>query len=512
MKIPSWVITIQNFLTSPLKIGSLEISPTAIKYLAIRGGAIVQASLRLPPGIIERGIIKDRALFLSALKNLHAQITPVATRPISVIVVIPSHLVFAQSFTVPMIANTNLAEAINLNLQTISPTNIEDSYYDYQEIKIHKDMGTIELLGAFGKKDVVSAYEQVIREAGFAPVSVEFPGLALTRLIRDRWGGIELEQDYLLLYVSSEGILMSIIKNGTLAFNHFTPWQEALGSAGAQPNDFTQVKEILKREVQRVANFHVGRTGKQVEEAILISPIFNYEIVKMVSEDLKLKIRNLSIPELPKLPPSWFPALGAALRGLVARSKDTDISLAAESSQLEYFHERTLSFIQVWRNILIGSCIIIIAALALLDTVIVTTERQLATRVSEAKNTEHGAESKRIQQEISSFNTALDKIERLQKNEIAWSSLLTDITKRAGDKILITKVDLHRIASNAGISGRGASDTEVLAFKEALRSNPLITAVDLPLSNISVEPDKSVTFNLSIAIKPYGPEQQKPVR
>jgi len=492
------VRSIKNLLTSPLRIGALELSPTALKYLSIRGNSVIQASLRLPPGIIEKGVVKNRPLLIAALHNLHSQITP-KIKPINVIVTIPSNLVFSQSFSVPIVASQNLGEAITLNLQMTSPNKIEDSYYDYQEIKLNKDIGHIDLLGAFTARQPINAYEEALHETNFVPVAIEFPGLSLARLIRDRWGGIESSLSYLLMHISGEGLLMLILKNGNLAFNHFTSWQE-IGSA--EPTSFVQAKDLIKREIQRVVNFHIGRTGQTIEEVILISPIFNYEIVDMASKELKMKVRNLTIPELPKLPPNWFPVLGAALRGLVARSKDTDISLAAEGSQAEYYHERTLNFIGLWRNILIGSLVVIMSAFVLIDTIIARTENQLQYRVSEAADSESAASSLEVQKKIIAFNKLVDAIESIGKTEIIWSGILKNTSKIASKSVILERVFLDKVGLQGVIAGRSIDDKTVLAFKDAILNDSRIASVKLPLSNIKSNPDKSVQFSMSIVLKP----------
>ena len=505
----AWIQSARDFLTSPLRIGALEISATAIKYLLIRGNSIVQASLRLPPGVIEKGAVKNREVFIAALKSLHTQITPTA-KPINVILTIPSNLVFAQSFNVPIVAKENLEEAIRLNLQMVSPNKIEESYYDYQEIKMNKDLGHLDLLGAFTPLGPVDEYEKALRATNFVPVAIEFPGLSLARLIRQRWGGIELEQHYLLIYISGEGVLMMILKNGNLAFNHFATWQETGTGATTTPLNFEQVREMLKREMQRVMNFYMSRTGKTIEEAVLVSPVFNYEIVKLASEELKLKIRNLTIAELPKLQPSWFPVLGAALRGLLSRSRDTDISLAAASSQTEYYHERAMNFVGLWRNILAGTLILILAAFVTIDTAFSREQKQLAFRIENEFDTEVLKDSAAVQAKITTFNKLVGMVSETGKKETAWSPLLTSLKKIAGKEITLDRVFFGKNDPKAILTGHGISDDAILAFKDRLSKDERIAGVDLPLSNIRIESEKSASFSLTVTLKKAEGSTPKP--
>src|SRR5690349_21170918 len=119
MALPSSILTpfskLKNLLTAPSSIGALEFSATSLKYVLIRNNTVTQASLRLPPGIIESGKIKNQGLLIQALKNLHLQIAS-ANKPLTVIGVVPQSLVYTQSFTVPLVAPNQMSESIMLNL------------------------------------------------------------------------------------------------------------------------------------------------------------------------------------------------------------------------------------------------------------------------------------------------------------------------------------------------------------------------------------------------------------
>ncbi len=496
-------IKVKNLLTSPLPIAGLEISNTSLKYLLIKGTAIVQASLRLPPGIIEHGLIKDRKNFVAALRNLHSQVGPLA-RPLNVVLLLPSNLVFAQAFSVPIIDKEHLEESINLNLQMISPNRIEDSYYDWQEIKENKDLGHLDLLGAFASSSVVSEYESALKEAQITVVAAEFPGLSLARLIRDRWLGIEAEQHYVLMYLRGEGMLITILRNGNLYFNHFTPWAEIKGGFDLKKTTFEDVKGFVAAELQRVLNFYLGKVGRPLEEAILISPVFNYEIVKLVTETLGLKIRNLTIAELPDLQPGWFPALGAALRGIISRGKDSFISLTQTSTMTEYYQERLISFLGSWRNIILGTLAFIFVSYIVVDTSFVQQEKQLQLRTTVEFSLADLQNSQLIQSKISSFNKLLSWIEKVAPQEAAWSTFTQHMQAVAGNEIMLERLFADKTNKTVQISGKAPSEQSAIAYKNRLVKEPLIENLLLPLSNLRTEADKRVSFSLSFKVKGFN--------
>jgi len=502
MKFGTTLTRLKNFLTSPLPIAGLEVSNTSLKYLQIKNNAIIQASLRLPPGIVERGIIKDKKNLIAALKNLHLQVAPL-TKTLNIVLVVPSKLVFAQAFTVPIVEKEHLEESILLNLQMISPNKIEESYYDWQEIKENKDLGSLDLLGAFTASAPINEYEEVLKEANFSVVAVEFPGLSLARLIKERWGGIEQEQQYILIYLSGEGLLVSILKNGNLYFNHFTPWLSIQGSLDPKTTSFDKLQSLITQEIQRVLNYYLGKVGKPLTEAILISPVFNYEIVKIASEKLGLKIRNLTIAELPDLQPAWFPALGAGLRGIISRAKDSFISLTQTSTLTEYYQERLINFTRLWRHIILSTVTFIFISYVVVDSSFVQQEKQLRLRTTEEFSLSDLQNSRTIQENIGSFNRLLGLIEKVTTQENTWSQFIVKMQSLAGVEISIERLYADKVGKTVQISGKAQSEQAAINYKNRLLAVPEIENVLLPLSNLKTDANQRVSFSLTFKVKTF---------
>ncbi|PIR86696.1 MAG: hypothetical protein COU11_04265 [Candidatus Harrisonbacteria bacterium CG10_big_fil_rev_8_21_14_0_10_49_15] len=499
--------TIKNLLTSSLPIGGLEISDTTLKFLLIKNTTVTQASLRLPPGIIKGGLITNEKLAVAALKNLHAQITPLQ-KPLPVVVTLPSQLVYAQAFSVPLVDAEHLEESINLNLQMLSPNELENSYYDYEQIKENKNLGNLDLLGAFIKSDIVDSYTSTLRAANFTAIAVEFPGLSLARLIAERWGGLAEDQQYLVISLNSQGVLLLILKNGNLYFNHFTAWGEIVASAAgsAQNITFEAIKGFLTEEIRRVLNFYIGRFGRSIEEAILVSPLFNYEIVKLSQEAFSLKIRNLSITELPNLKPNWFPALGSALRGLISRARDTAISLTKTKAQAEFYQERLLHFVSLWSNIAIGTFIFILIVYTFIDTSFAGEKERLARKTQVEFSTEDIAARSALQENLAELGKLLDMTSNIANSEKIWSNLFARLSELAGDQITIERFIASQSNNQATLAARTGSETSAIAFKNRLAEEPLFTGVSLPLSNIKTELDGTIAFSLSLRLVPTGTE------
>lgn len=506
LRLPASVVRfftkLQRLLLSPEPIGGLSISDTSLKFLLIRGNTIIQASLKIPPGIVETGRIKNKKDFVRALQNIHLQIGPLK-KPLPVILTLPSNLVYSQPFSVPLVDQKHIDESIGLNMQMISPHRIDASYYDWQEIQFLPEKHRIELLGAFTESVVVTEYEEALTAANFTIVAVEFPGLALTRLIEQRWSGLSKDANYLLLYINGDGVLILILKQGNLFFHYFNSWQEILRTEKNKTLSFENVHTVLTSEIRRVLNYYLGKFGAPLTEMILISPVFTDEIIALGKKEFNLTVRNLTIAELPNLKPNWFSPLGTALRGLVLRPDDTDITLMRGEAQKEYYHERILRFIGIWRNIIIGTLILVIVSFTVIDTAFLKEGDRLTQKINSEFLANNLKEDTALQDKILAFNDTLDLVERISERETVWSDFAVGIYKLAGTQITLTRVLANQESGAILVTGSATDENAAIAFKNRLTAHPLITSVELPLSNLRPQPDGSVLFNLTLIVSSF---------
>lgn len=493
---------IPALFTATLPTGGLEISHTGIRFLMLRGNQFTQESVQFGPNVIEEGRIIDEAQFAAALKELHDKLAQ-SQKIIHATVVIPSPAVYVQAFSVPQLNDKKaFAEAIDLNLQTLSPEEVSQTYYDYQEIKENESAGHLDLLGAFANAELIEAYSRALTAANFHVVSIEFPGLALSRLIRQRWQELELSKHYLIIYVNHEGLLLLILKNGNLYFNHFTSWKTALQNSELETMNFAQVSDFLTQELQKVAHFYLGRTGHQLTEAILIAPKFNYEITELAGKKFSLTLRNLVLSGSITIEPSWFPVLGAALRGLIARSKDDNISLTQTTAKEEYYEQRILTFIGLWRNVLVGTLTLIFLAFLVTDTAFLKSERQLkltATTSLPAQNTVAIGE---LRSRAETFNRAVTLIAKGKSQDISWVPILKQLNQIAAD-VTLERILVDRPSGALTLSGDAPTEQAAIDFKNRLTAAKNITDVSLPLSNLKTEADKTVSFTLTAKVKSF---------
>src|ERR1700722_18707504 len=114
----------------------LDISDQALRLVYFDGGVWRLHAVRLEPGTLASGKIKDRAKFLAALAALR-DVAKVgggnkSKKKINVVVSLTSVSVYGQVFNLPALSGEELAKAVALNLQMASPGEASKTYSDWQ--------------------------------------------------------------------------------------------------------------------------------------------------------------------------------------------------------------------------------------------------------------------------------------------------------------------------------------------------------------------------------------------
>ncbi len=487
---------LKNFFNPVPSIGGLEISDLILRFARIENGKLKQASVQLPPGLITDGKIQDRAKVIVGLKALHQQIASL-NKPIHVIAIIPSDGVYTQALAMPLVAEKNVRETAELNLRMISPIDIKSSYYSYQ-ILGENQQGQMEILGAFANSAGVEEVINLLKEANFFTIAVEFSSLSLARIIKEYAAGLKPEIPYLVINLSSDGPDLMIVKNGNLYFNLFKSWASLQKEISGRKLTSQDVQDFLISHVKQILNFYSSRWGASVTEVLLINTPISKEIIQAVKVSFGLNVQILTIMKFGQLSPLWYGVLGAALRGQLPRSKDRLITLTAVGVEEEYFRESTLRFIKKWRNFIAGTFIFVALVFTVANFILIRYSKVVSQDLTES-NSVPLQDIADLQTKVRLFNRDVDLVAKIQEETIPWSPLWVKLRTLAAEKVTLERVYVDP-SLNVSLSGRAVNDTAVITFKNKMIEEPNFKDVVLPLSNIKANTDGTVSFILNLKI------------
>jgi len=483
-----WIMKI----SPPLPIGGLQITDFAIRYVQFKGGGAIRGSLKLQPGVVSGGRIKNKETFVAALSELHRRVHSNSRQSISVVLSLQIVNVYVQPFSVPSVAEGNFEEAVGLNAEMISPIDVEKSYRSWQRVEDGVDAsGSINLLGAFVRKEIVDEFVGALEEANFGIAAVEFASMSLVRDIENKKivkGG----KPYIVIGITAAGLSFIVARKGVPHFHYLHSWAEVQGDGNSVSLD--NLKLAFETELSKVIKFFTTRwSGKAMTDVVIITPSFANEIGSLLEKKFKgLKAKILQPQEVGV-------AEGAAIRGLMPRSQDMEISLSSLSAMDVFENQQIVNFTRIWRNVFV-------TALGFLLAVFVASNifaRQEFTKLAQDVNSFSGnpdiEEFDKLRQDATQFNELVESAYAIRSQGNDLSPFISKMGEIAGEEITITRLSFQSLDTPALINGNAPNQDAAVRFKNRVVEQAQFTDVDLPLANVSDDGNK-VLFTLTFKI------------
>lgn len=485
-------------LSSRPRIGGLQINNSSLEFVLIEEGKPRTAVLPLAPGILADGRLKDKEGFAKAIADFHQMIVGSDRRKdkVKAVVSLPAEIIFNQNFNIPNVGSDNLREAARLNLQMISPLPADKSYSDWQIINETPDR--FELLGVLAEKDIIDDFSSVLIGGGFIPVAFEYPALSLARFVNKF---INLEnKSVLIIDVSSDGIDLFIMKNGRLYFDHFRSWHSIQGEAlQITKADF---ENAIVEETQRVINFAASRFRESLDKVIVFAAGLEEGVSALLAEKFSLTSLPFQKNVFTAIGPQWFGAIGASLRGLEERSRDTEISLSSMTTAENFYQEQAIGFIGLWRNIFLTvGCFFLVLFFGVdmfLGGLVEKKEASLLSFNSQSTV----ADLNFLVGEAKEFNSLVGLIEKASLAVPPFREILIGLQSAAEKNgVLLDNIDITSTDAPVKVAGRAPNNIAAIQFKNDLSVLPDFSQVDLPFTAITSLADNSVGFNISFKFR-----------
>jgi hypothetical protein len=485
-------------------VGGLEISDTALRFAVSDGKAWKLTSIRVPPGLMESNRVKNRQEFVEAARRLRVQILGEdearGKAKVSVVVSLSSISIYSQVFGLPIIQGENLEKAVQLNVQMVSPVEVKEAYSGWQLVGEDKDTFRLEILSAFVERKVVDGVTQALEDAGFVAVAIESRALGLARLVRERGVGVDVVRPYILVNLDAAGIDFLVLRRGHLYFEYFHSWKDVQNEKQQVTREAFEA--LLKRSLYQVLNFYSAHWPDPAKEVLISATALQDEMARIIAADFGLGVRQLTIGGDIQANPSWFVAIGSALRGLMPRSEDKDISLLGIGAQERFRREQILNFVGFWKVVVPLVMSVLLLSFVSADAFLISMRRALESQsVFQLKKGEV-AEIDALRGQAARFNRTVELLQAA-KGIIKPKGPL--IEKVMGfletHHVTLNRFYFQDASSPVLLSGTAPSETDILDLKKALDTDPLFQAVELPLTEIRKSSGSGFSFSVRFVVK-----------
>jgi len=197
-----------------LDIGSSSVKVVQLKETS-KGYQLVNFGIEpLPPQTIVDGAIMNQTAVVDAIKQLRLALK---LKGREVATAISGHSVIIKKIKVPPMTPDELEEQIPWEAEHHIPFSKDDVEIDHQLVSTQNAQGQMELLLVAAKKEVVSDYSMVIREAKLFPVVMDVAAFTIQNAFEINYEA-NPEESVALINVGAALSNINIVSGGTSAF------------------------------------------------------------------------------------------------------------------------------------------------------------------------------------------------------------------------------------------------------------------------------------------------------
>ncbi|MEK9180346.1 MAG: hypothetical protein AAB897_02960 [Patescibacteria group bacterium] len=479
-------------------IGGIEISDAVLRIAYFDDKSWKLDGVRLEPGVMESGKVRDYAKFVEALKNLRSKVFGEnAQGRTNIVASLSSISIYSQVFSLPIIEGENLEKAIMLNVQMVSPVDVSQAYSGWQMVGRDQDALRLEILSAFIEKSTVDEINRALFEAGFLVVAMESRALALSRIFRQEGEGMDISRSYVMVSIDGSGVDFLIIRRGQLYFEYFNPWRDIMDEQGRVSMD--AYRAAILRSLHQVLNFYGQHWQDPVSEVVISATSLGDEAAAIITENFLLPTRRLRLKLGDEIYPDWYIALGCGLRGVVPRSEDRELSLLGIGAGEEFRREQFINFLRLWRLAMPVALGILAIMFFLADLFVIQTKHSFESQSLFALSAEQAKENDTLRADAETFNKSIAMIRSVQTTDFPKSTFIEKLnTIAAKNSISITSLDFPSL-DQLSLRGETNSEERVVAFKNALEADTQFKSINLPLTGITSD-GGIVAFSMSFGV------------
>jgi type IV pilus assembly protein PilM len=257
----------------------LDIGTSAIKLVQLkvsRRGVVLQnfGIEPVPPQSIVDGVIMNHGALVDAIRSLCRRIH---LRHKGMAIAVSGNNVIIKRLAIPAMEGAALEEQMEWEVRQNIPFSRDDVVVDHEVLVERTPQGQMEVLLVAAKREVVSQYSSVVRDAGFQPIVIDTAAFALQNAVE---GGVGLSpgESIAIINVGATYSTLSIVSAGIPRFHR------DLGVGG---NTYTEeIRTRLAVSTEGAEAYKVGGAIAAMGHATDVVPQEVHRILATISEQV----------------------------------------------------------------------------------------------------------------------------------------------------------------------------------------------------------------------------------
>lgn len=479
----------------------LEVSDEVLRLTRFDGKVWQMDAIRLEPGVMERGKIKNRGALVLALGALKTKLGKGdKKKTMNVVVCLSSVQAYTQIFSLPVVQGEALDQAVALNLQMASPLEAGEAHSGWQVVGRNEATFQLEILSAFIERKVVDEMVDALFEAGFVVMAVESKALALTRMLREKGAGVDVAKPYLFVSIDNSGLDFLVIRNGSLYFEYTTLWRDLMDEKGEIA--IPKFEEMLAANVRQVLNFYNQHWPEPMSAVILSATALAEQAERVLALHASLPAVRLTLVMGQPISSEWLVALGSSLRGIGLKVKDHEINLLGDDSRDRFHEEQLLHFMRFWRVIVPVALVLLVLTFVGADIFLRSTKAGIASRSNFQLSASQTEQIAALQTTAQTFNQSVALFEEAESTINPKNVVLGAILDAAtASGVTISRISFQSFIDPINFSGSAPSQDRVVLFKTTITNDYHVSAMNLPLTGIQ-QNGTVVSFSMTFVYSP----------
>jgi len=475
--------------------------------------------------------IEDKEQIARLIKEALKKASPEKIRTRKVICSLPESKIFLRIISIPKMEQKEIGEAIKWEIEASIPLSIDQIYYDWQLLDEKDEKQSI--LTVAVAREAADEILEVLELANLEVCALESESMALARSLIDRKSqageailivdlgakmtNFIVTQNDIPFFTSSipfssEGVTDAIAKSLGVDKDQAQKikFSQGLGKISGESailNSIQAYLESLAVEIEKSIDFYQNlneKDGVKIKKIIICGGGANLKgLLAYLTKRLDRTVSvgdawvNLnfehSLPIINKERSLQFAtAIGLAMK----KSVGGGINLLPPAKKEAILEAKKLKTIFGWEAVIIFIALCFFGFLFALSSLL---DFNLAL-ISGMKNNEaDGAKYAKIeeyQNKFSQINTQLNRLSKIDSDQLYWSSALLALDSAVPDEVEITEITTKDLILS--LSGHAATRDNLLAFRDELSRNDCFSNIDLPVSEL-VSKD-NVDFQMKLTI------------
>lgn len=469
MKLPNFRFFKHNFVSLVISQNDLRL----VKVDTKRNKIIKFAQAKVPPGVISNHRLRDKDALSAIIRDMWKK-SRVGEKYVGVVV--PEFSTYTKSIELPNLADTEIAEALQWQIQEYLPVSIEDVIFDWKVIKRERDRAHVQVVAIL--KDVLFGYIDAVGMAGLLPLVVETPSQSIQRMTKDEAVG------KLIIYLNQNEAILTI-----------SSALDMVASAVVSAQDF----KVIVRTAQQMLSHY---SNVKVEKVLVGGVGVTQDLVKFLNYNLGQTVKFLNVEikgMLPAQVQDFLVGISLQYKDPLPPASELTINLLPPSWEQYYSHQD--SGVKGWALTLIASVAVWSCFLSLVVTMMI-----FELRIEELKKSDAQVRTQELNQvtsEVRGINSKADAAIEISNSLIAPQEILNSIAVAIPEGV---SVDYYRVNFETGetiLRGTATTRPALMAFKTSLEENENNENVNLPIS--SLVRDINLEFEITFYYKPLIP-------